>query len=376
MDFNFTEEQVLLRNMVHDLVRDKYSFEKRVEISTSDSGMSQENWQEFASLGLLSASFSEEFGGFGGGSIETMIIMEEFGSGLVTEPYLPSIVLCGGMLSRHANVAQKEKYIPSMSSGDSIWALAYSEVKGRFHPAYVETSAIDKDDGYVLTGNKSVVLGGQFANWLIVSARYSGSVNDESGLGLFIVDCSAQGVSRHNYETIDGGRACDVNLSNVFVSKTSLIGRLGEGFEILDEALDYGIAALCAEAIGNMQATNIAVIEYCKTRQQFGMSLSKFQVLQHRMVDMFMECEQAISMTYMVNMKVNDPSLRRKACSAAKVKIGQAGRFIGQNAVQLHGGMGMTYELNIGHYFKRLTSIETIFGSTDYHLQRYGSLDE
>ncbi len=373
MDFKFTEEQVLLRNMVHDLVRDKYSFEKRIEISTSDMGMSQENWQEFASLGLLAMPFSEEFGGCGGGSIETMIIMEEFGSALVTEPYLSSIVLCGGLLSRHASVAQKEKYIPSIGSGASIWALAYSELKGRFHPSYVETSVQETDDGYILTGNKSVVLGGQFANWLIVSARYSGLVNDESGIGLFIVDCSASGVSTRHYETIDGGRACDVNLSNVFVAKGALIGQLGKGFELLDEALDYGIAALCAEAVGNMQATNIATIEYCKTRQQFGTPLSKFQVLQHRMVDMFMECEQSISMNYMVNMKVNEPSLRRKACSAAKVKIGQAGRFIGQNAVQLHGGMGMTYELNIGHYFKRLTSIETIFGSTDYHLQRYSS---
>ena len=372
MDFSFTEEQTLLRNMVQSFVQDNYNFDARMKIVRSDDGMSREIWQQFAELGLLAAPFSEEMGVLDGGPIETMVIMEELGRGLVVEPYLPTIVLCGGILSRHGSDAQKEAHLPGIIGGEDIWALAYSEPQSRFNPADVLTSAKADGDGYVLNGTKAVVAAAPWANKLIVSARISGDQRDAEGLGLFIVEKSANGVSTQDYPTVDGNRASEVTLENVAVGADALIGEAGNGLALLDEALDYGIGAVCAEAIGHMKMLNDATVEYCKTRKQFGVPIGSFQVLQHRMVDMFMEYDQSVSMTYMVNMKlVEGEAERKKAAAGAKVQIGKSGRFVGQQAVQLHGGMGMTEELNVGHYFKRLTVIDTQFGNVDHHLKRF-----
>jgi pimeloyl-CoA dehydrogenase small subunit len=374
VDFSFTEEQTLLRNMVQSFVQDNYDFDSRMKIVRSEEGMSREIWGQFAELGLLAAPFSEEMGGLDGGPIETMVIMEELGRGLVVEPYLPTIVLCGGILSRHASDAQKEAHLPGIIGGEDVWALAYAEPQSRFNPADVLTSAKADGDGYVLNGTKAVVAAAPWASKLIVSARISGDQRDSDGLGLFIVEKSASGVSTQDYPTVDGNRASEVTLENVTVGADALIGGAGNGLALLDEALDYGIGAVCAEAIGHMKCLNDATVEYCKTRKQFGVPIGSFQVLQHRMVDMFMEYEQSVSMTYMVNMKLTESEAeRKKAAAGAKVQIGKSGRFVGQEAVQLHGGMGMTEELNVGHYFKRLTVIDTQFGNVDHHLKRFAA---
>ena len=374
MDFSFTEEQTLLRNMVQSFVQDNYDFDSRMKIVRSEEGMSREIWGQFAELGLLAAPFSEEMGGLDGGPIETMVIMEELGRGLVVEPYLPTIVLCGGILSRHASDAQKEAHLPGIIGGEDVWALAYAEPQSRFNPADVLSSANGDGDGYVLNGTKAVVAAAPWASKLIVSARISGDQRDSDGLGLFIVEKSASGVSTQDYPTVDGNRASEVTLENVTVGADALIGDACNGLALLDEALDYGIGAVCAEAIGHMKCLNDATVEYCKTRKQFGVPIGSFQVLQHRMVDMFMEYEQSVSMTYMVNMKLTESEAeRKKAAAGAKVQIGKSGRFVGQEAVQLHGGMGMTEELNVGHYFKRLTVIDTQFGNVDHHLKRFAA---
>ena len=374
MDFSFTEEQTLLRNMVQSFVQDNYDFDSRMKIVRSEEGMSREIWGQFAELGLLAAPFSEEMGGLDGGPIETMVIMEELGRGLVVEPYLPTIVLCGGILSRHASDAQKEAHLPGIIGGEDVWALAYAEPQSRFNPADVLTSAKADGDGYVLNGTKAVVAAAPWASKLIVSARILGDQRDSDGLGLFIIEKSASGVSTQDYPTVDGNRASEVTLENVTVGANALIGDAGNGLALLEEALDYGIGAVCAEAIGHMKCLNDATVEYCKTRKQFGVPIGSFQVLQHRMVDMFMEYEQSVSMTYMVNMKLTESEAeRKKAAAGAKVQIGKSGRFVGQEAVQLHGGMGMTEELNVGHYFKRLTVIDTQFGNVDHHLKRFAA---
>ncbi len=380
MDFSFTEEQTLLRNMVQSFVQDNYDFDTRMKIVRSDEGMSRDIWQQFAELGLLAAPFSEDMGGLDGGPIETMVIMEELGRGLVVEPYLPTIVLCGGILHRHGSKAQKQAHLPTLISGENIWALAFNEPHGRFNLADIVTSAkaTGKDggdgDGYVLSGTKAVVAGGPWADKLIVSARLAGGPRDSDGVGLFVVDKSADGVSTQDYPTVDGSRASEITLENVSVGADALIGEAGKGLPILEEAIDNGIGAVCAEAIGHMKMLNDATAEYCKIRKQFGVPIGSFQVLQHRMVDMFMEYEQSVSMTYMVNMKLTeDESVRKKAAAGAKVQIGKSGHFIGQQAVQLHGGMGMTEELDVGHYFKRLTMIDTQFGNIDHHLKRFAA---
>lgn len=374
MDFSFSEEQTLLRNMVQSFVQDNYDFDSRMKIVRSEEGWSRENWKQFGELGLLAAPFPEALGGLDGGPIETMIIMEEFGRGLVTEPYIPTVVLCGGILNRHGSDAQKEEYLPSLLMGEKVWALAYAEAQSRFNLADVQTSAKKDGDDYVLNGAKAVVVGGPWADMLIVSARLSGDQREKNGIGLFVVDKAATGVSSQDYPTVDGGRASEIVLENVRVPSTALIGDAATGFSILEEAVDYGIGALCGEAIGQMKCLHDATVEYCKTRKQFGVPIGSFQVLQHRMVDMFMEYEQSVSMTYMVNMKLGEArDARVKSASGAKVQIGKSGRFVGQQAVQLHGGMGMTEELNVGHYFKRLTMIDTLFGNVDHHLRRFAT---
>ncbi|MGC6476525.1 MAG: acyl-CoA dehydrogenase family protein [Parvibaculales bacterium] len=374
MDFNFSEEQTLLRNMVQTFVQDNYDFDKRMKIVRSESGMSAENWQKFAELGLLAAPFSEEQGGFGGGAVDAMLVMEEFGKGLVMEPYLPTIILCGGMLDRHGTDAQKQAYIPSITDGSAIWALAYSETQSRYQANHVRLSAKADGDGFVLNGHKSVVIAAPWASHLIVSARTSGDENDTQGITLFIVEKQAAGVSCQDFNTVDGGRASDVSFENVKLSADAVIGPVDGGFDVLEEALDFGAAAACAEAVGAMKAATAATIEYARTRKQFGQPIGSFQVLQHCMVDMLGEGEHATSITTMAHLKLDaEASERRQAVSAAKSYIGKSGRMVGQNAVHIHGGMGMTEELNIGHYFKRLTTLNIQFGDEDFHLKRFST---
>ena len=374
MDFSFTEEQVLLRNSVQRLIQERYSFEARKAILASDAGFSREHWRAFAELGLLAAPFAEEHGGFGGGAIEAMIIMEEFGKGLVVEPYLQTVVLCGGLINLAGSSAQKAALLPKIASGGLILAMAYAEPQGRFNLADLVTKAEKTGDRFILNGNKAVVAAAPWADKLLVTARTSGVQRDKDGVTIFIVDKNAPGISTRDYPTIDGQRASEISFENVKLGADTVLGQAGRGLALLEEAFDRTIAAQCAEAVGCMRVLTDATVEYCKTRKQFGQPIGKFQVLQHRMVDMFMECEQSLSITYMVNLKLDEGEAgRMKAASAAKVQIGKAGRFVGQQAIQLHGGMGMTDELNVGHYFKRLTMIDAQFGNVDYHLKRFAA---
>lgn len=374
MDFSFTEEQTLLRNSVQGLLAAKYDFDTRRKIVKSADGMSKDIWAQFAEMGLLAAPFTEEQGGFGGGAIETMIVMEEMGRNLVVEPYLETVVIAGGFLREGASAEQQAAHIPGIVDGSTIWAFAYAEPQGRYNLADLVTTAKKDGAGYVLNGYKAVVLGAPWAQKLIVTARTSGGQRDRDGVSVFIVDKNAAGVSTRDYPTVDGRRASEVTLENVKLGADALIGAEGKGLALVEKITDQAIAALSAEAVGCMGELNKATVEYCKTRKQFGVPIGKFQVLQHRMVDMFMAYEQSVSMTYMVNLKLEEDEAERiKAAAGAKVQIGKAGRFVGQQSVQLHGGMGMTDELNVGHYFKRLTMIDTQFGNVDHQLKRYST---
>ncbi|GAK45208.1 acyl-CoA dehydrogenase domain-containing protein [Tepidicaulis marinus] len=374
MDFSFSEEQTLLRNTVQSFLQDKYDFDTRRKIVASDEGFRRDYWQQFAELGLLAAPFSEEMGGLGGGAIDTMIIMEEFGRHLVVEPFLETVVLAGGFLREGGSPAQQEELIPGIIGGEDIWTFAYAEPQGRYNLADLKTTAKKDGDGFVLNGYKCVVLAAPWADKLVVTARTSGGQRDRDGVTVFIVDKGADGVSTRDYPTVDGRRASEITFENVKLGADAVIGEVDKGLPLVEKVTDQAIAALSAEAIGGMKELNEATVEYCKTRKQFGVPIGKFQVLQHRMVDMFMAYEQSVSMTYMVNLKVEEEEAeRKKAASGAKVQIGKAGRFVGQQAVQLHGGMGMTDELSVGHYFKRLTMIDTQFGNVDHHLKRYSS---
>ncbi|MGB0921340.1 MAG: acyl-CoA dehydrogenase family protein [Alphaproteobacteria bacterium] len=375
MDFSFTEEQTLLRNTVQRFIEDNYDFDTRCKIVASEEGWRPDYWQQLAELGVLAVPFDEEHGGLGYGPIETMVIMEELGRGLVVEPYLPTVIIGGGFLRHGGSDAQKAELIPAIAGGELKLAFAYAEPQGRYNLADLTTTAKADGDGFVLNGYKAVVIGGPMADKLIVTARTSGDQRDEDGVSVFIVDAGAAGVGRRDYPTVDGLRASEITFENVKLGADAVIGQVGKALPLVEKVVDEAIAALSAEAMGAMKVLNDATVEYCKTRKQFGVPIGSFQVLQHRMVDMFMEHEQSVSTTYMVNLKLDeDETERKKAASAAKVQIGKSGRYVGQNAVQLHGGMGMTDELNVGHYFKRLTMIDSMFGNVDHHLKRYASL--
>ena len=375
MDFSFTEEQTLLRNSVQKFIQGAYDFETRRKVSKSDLGWRKEVYGQIAEMGLLGVAMPEDFGGLGGSAVDAMIIAEEFGRGLVIEPWLNNAVIAAGFLKAAGSTAQKEELLPAIAAGETVFAFAYAEPQGRFNLADLTTTAKKSGDGYVLNGHKAVVLGAPFADKLIVTARTSGGQRDADGVTVFIVDKSAKGVSTRDYPTVDGNRASEVTLENVTVGADAVIGEVGGGLKTVELVTDQAIAALAAESTGAMKVLNDTTIEYAKTRKQFGTPIGKFQVLQHRMVDMFMNYEQSVSITYMVTLKLEEEEAeRKKAASAAKVQIGKAGRFIGQSAVQIHGGMGMTDELNVGHYFKRLTMIDTLFGNVDHHLKRYATL--
>ena len=375
MDFTFNEEQTMIQDQVEQFIQKEYDWETRQELSNSDLGFGTHNWKTFAELGWLGIAVSEKNGGFGGSSIETMLIMEEFGKGLVVEPFLETVVMSAGILDRHGTDEQKNQALNSVINGEMHLALAYAEPQSRFNLSDVVTEAKEEGDNFVINGFKSVVMNGPSANKIIISARTSGTQLEDKGISLFLVDSDIEGLTKSDYKTVDGRKASDINLENVIVSNSCLIGSLNAGFDILDDAIDRSILAISAEAVGAMEILYKTTVEYTKTREQFGTPIGKFQVLQHRMVDMFMEYEQCKSLLYMATMK-NEESApdAKKAISGLKYQVGKAGKFVGQQSVQLHGGMGVTDELNVGHYFKRLTTIGTIFGNADFHLKQYTSL--
>ena len=375
MDFTFNEEQTMIQAQVEQFVQKEYDWETRQELSNSDLGFGDKNWKTFAELGWLGISISEDNGGFGGSSIETMLIMEEFGKGLVVEPFLETVVMSSGLLDKHGTEEQKAEVLSAVINGDMHLALAYAEPQSRFNLFDVVTEAKPNGKNFMLNGFKSVVMNGPSANKIIISARTSGKQLDNNGISLFLVDSDTKGLTRTDYKTVDGRKASDINLENVSIPNECLIGSLDEGFDILDQAIDRSILAISAEAVGAMEVLYKTTVEYTKTREQFGTPIGKFQVLQHRMVDMFMEYEQCKSLLYMATMKNEEGADdAKKAISGLKYQVGKAGKFVGQQSVQLHGGMGVTDELNVGHYFKRLTTIGTIFGNADFHLKQYTAL--
>jgi alkylation response protein AidB-like acyl-CoA dehydrogenase len=375
MDFSFTDEQSMLRDTVASYLSDNYSFDQRRAALKAEPGWRPDVWKAFADeLGILGAAFSEEQGGLGGGYTENMVVMEELGKSLVVEPYLQTVVIGGGFL-KHGKPAGADELIGKVIAGEAIISFAHAEPQGRYNWSDLKTTAKKDGSGYVLNGHKAVVIGGAYATHFIVTARTGGGQRDAKGVSVFIVEKSAKGVTTRDYPTVDGFRASEVYFENVSVGADALVGPEGQSLPLVEQVIDEAVAATCAEACGVLRRLHEGTLEYTKQRKQFGQPISSFQVLQHRMVDMFIQLEQSVSMTYMATIKLTDPAEERaKAVAAAKVQIGKACKFVGQNAIQLHGGMGMTDEMAIGHYFKRATMIEGGFGSTDHHLARYEAL--
>ncbi len=365
MDFEFSEEQRLLKDSVDRLIADRYEFEARKKFMADPRGWSEEIWAQYADLGLLSLPFAEEHGGFGGGPVETMIVMEAFGRGLILEPYFATVILGGGALRHAASPAQQAALLPALGQGKLKLALAHTERHSRHDLTNVTTTAKRDGDGWLLNGAKSVVLHGDCADKLIVSARTAGAQRDQAGIGLFLVDAAA--VTRQGYPTQDGLRAAEITLVN---TQAEALGDPENGLPILQRVIDEAIAALAAEGVGIMAAMHELTLEYLKTRQQFGRPIGQFQVLQHRSVDMFVALEQARSITLYATMMAADDNAteRARAMAATKVQIGRSGRHIGQECVQLHGGIGMTAEYKAGHYFKRITMIVKLYGDADTQL--------
>jgi alkylation response protein AidB-like acyl-CoA dehydrogenase len=372
MDIQLTEEQELLRGSIQRLLRDQYGFDARRRIVATDEGWSRKHWRAFAELGLCAAPFQESSGGLGGGPLATMIVMQEFGRNLVVEPFFETVVLAGGLIEDIGSPAQREALLPQIMAGESIWALAWAEARSRYDFNSVATTARRSGENYVLSGSKAAVIGAPWADRLIVSARTSGGPRDRNGISLFVVDRQSANLHLQSFKTIDGRRAAEISLMNVQIPASQLLGAEGEGVAALEACRDRAIAALCAEAVGAMSELNTATLEYTKTRKQFGVALGTFQVLQHRMVDMFIALEESISLTQHLNLVLAaNQAGCSKLASGAKSKIGDAARFVGEQAVQLHGGMGMSDELNVGHYLKRIAAINIQFGDPEYHLMRY-----
>ena len=367
MDFDLTDEQRLLRESVDRLILDRYGYEARRGYRAEPGGWSRTVWAQFAELGLLGLPFSEDDGGFGGGPIEVALVMEAFGRGLVVEPYLPAAVMCGGLLRRLANAEQRARMVPQIAAGELVLAYAQAERQSRYSLNDVMTRAERDGAAWRLRGSKSLVLHGDSANQLLVTARSDGAHRDRHGIGLFLVQAEAAGVSRRGYATQDGMRAAEIELEGV---EAEPVGAPGEALPTLELVQDEVIAALCAEAVGVMQVMHDLTVDYLKTRKQFGKAIGENQALQHRAVDMYVSLEQARSMSLFAIMMASetDSVERQRAMHAAKVQIGRSGRHIGQEAVQLHGGIGVTMEYAVGHYFKRMTMIERSFGDTETHL--------
>jgi len=372
MDFSFTEEQNLLRDSLARYIEREYTFEKRRAIQRSAEGFSREVWSAFAEMGLLGLTTPEEHGGYGGSPVDTLVVMQAIGNGLVVEPYLASAVLGTGLIARAGSAAQKERLLPAAARGELLLTLAHAEPDSRYELAAVTATARRQGTDFVLRGHKAVVPWGAQADRLIVSARTSGGPRDTQGISLFVVERGTHGVSARDYRTIDGQRAAEVKLDNVTVGADATLGPIDAALPLLDSIADIGAAALCAEGVGVMETLNAQTLEYIKTRQQFGQPIGRFQVLQHRAVDMFIHLEQSKSMSLLAAVQADsdDAAERRRAVSAAKAHIGRSGRAVTQAAIQLHGGMGVTDELPASHYAKRLTMIDFHLGDADFHVER------
>ena len=375
MNFDFTEEQVMLRDSVARFVQDDYDFDTRRRIAGSDEAMSRDNWRIFAELGWLSIPFAEEHGGFGGNAVDTMVVMEQLGKGLVLEPYFATVVLFGGLLQRGGSAAQLEHYLPQIIGGECLGAFAYLERQSRYELADVKTTATRMDGGYRLDGEKVVVFNGASADQLIVSARISGAQSDEGGISLFLVPADAPGVERLDYRLMDGQRVANIVFSGVELAADALVGELDKGYELMQALVLEANVALAAEAVGIMELLNAKTVEYTKTRKQFGVAIGSFQALQHRMVDTFMAYEQTKSLLYRAVCAMTDDNEDAvTAIHALKVMVDRAGKLVFGEAIQMHGGMGLTDELDIGHYAKRLMMINTTFGNGDYHQEKFNAL--
>lgn len=369
MDFNFNPEQLQFADALKRWIGRDYGFEARRAIVHSEAGVSSDAWATLVELGMTALPVPEEQGGFSGTAVDMFVVMRELGRGLVVEPYFATVL--GAEFLRLGGL--HPQLLERVATGDLKLACALGERQSRHDMRDIATRAEVDGDGYVLRGEKKVVLHGAQAGMLVVSARTGGDQRAEDGIALFVVAADAPGVRIIGYRTLDGLRAADVAFDGVRVDATAAIGAPGAGWPILDAALDYGAGLLCAEALGAMEAIFEATLEYLKTRQQFGAPIGKFQALQHRMADMFIHLEQARSMAMLAAVKLGsqDAAERRRAVSAAKYRVNQAARYIGQQAVQLHGGMGVTDELPASHYFKRLATIELTLGDADHHLARF-----
>jgi pimeloyl-CoA dehydrogenase small subunit len=372
MDFELSDEQRLLRESVDRLLADHYSFAQRRGYLAEPEGWSTALWSRYAEQGLLGLPFAEEYGGFGGGAIEIMLVMGAFGRVLALEPYLATVVLAGAALRLAGNEAQKGTILPQVAEGRLILAFAHGERQARYDLSDVLTTAKPTPRGWVLDGAKSVVGHGDGAQQLIVSARIAGERDDPEGIGLFLVDAKANGVARRSYPMRDGTRAAEISLSGVEIARDDVIGDPGNAMRVIERVVEAGIAATSAEAVGAMETMHAMTLEYLKTRQQFGRPIGQNQVLQHRAAEMLIELEQGRSMAMLAAMMVDepDPAERARNIAMAKIGVGQASRFVSQNAIQLHGGIGMTEEYAVGHYFRRCMVVEHLFGDPTYHLSR------
>jgi pimeloyl-CoA dehydrogenase small subunit len=370
MDFDLSAEQAAIRDSARRLLRERYGFEARRLVLKSEAGYSQEMWAAYAEMGLLGMPFAEADGGFDGGAEGVMLVSELLGEALALEPWLATIVLGGGLLRHAATPAQRTAILPGVIAGRIHLAFAHTEAQSRYDLADCQTSAMMHPGGWLLGGEKRVVLHGGTADYLFVTARVAGSRCDPGGVALFMVDAAAPGVVRRSYATHDGMRAADISFEHVVVGPDALLGSPGDGLVLAERVVDEAIAALAAEAVGAMQAALGLTLDYLNTRKQFGRPIGTFQALQHRAADMMVAVEQARSMAMLAAMLVSetDAASRRRQMRAVKIEIGRAARLVGQQSIQLHGGIGMTHEYAIGHYFKRLTAIDTLFGDADHHL--------
>ena len=375
MDFSLSEEQQLIKESVDKFIAKDYVFESRNKILETEDRFSRDLWKQYAELGWLGMALPEEYGGFGGSAVENMLVCEAFGSAMVLEPYLTTVVMSANALVLAASEDEKKDLLEQIIAGDLLISMAYAEAESGYNLANVSVKASGSAGSYSLNGEKIVVLNAPSADKIIVSARTSGDQSDESGISLFLIDANADGVELTSYNTMDGGRGANITFTN---ASATLLGTEGEGFAVLEEVIDIATAAICAQALGAMNTAFQRTLEYIKTREQFGVAIGTFQVLQHRLVDMFMAVEASRSMVYMVSMSLasDDANERRAAVSSAKAFMGPEARNLAQDAVQIHGGVGMTEELDVGHYFRYLTLFCGTFGSTDYHLKRFAAVSK
>ena len=377
MNFELSDEQTLLAETIKRFVATHYNFDTRAKIMASPGGFSTDVWAAIAEMGLLGLPFAEVHGGFGGSTVDVMMVMEAIGEGLLVEPYLATVGLGGRFIARAGSKAQQERILPALIEGKHTLAFAHTEPGARYDLRQVGLKARRQGEGWVLDGDKAMVLHGGSADTLVVSARTASGDTDAAGITLFLVSRTAPSVTVKESRTIDNLRTADIRFSGVRVGPDALLGREGEGYPLIEEVVDYATALLCAEAVGAIRYANEATLEYLKTRRQFGVPIGSFQALQHRMVEMMISYEQARSMAYLACVKIDsaEAAERRHVISAAKIKIADACRHVSQESVQLHGGMGMTEELKVSHTFRRLTMLAQTFGDAEHHLERFAATD-